>query len=94
MEAEEKKVDLYRDIAKAVEGKTLKIGAKAGQSGKIFGSVTTVQIAAALREQLSIEVERRKIILPEDIKELGTYAATLNLHPSVQPEVAFEVIAE
>ena len=94
MEEIEKMLDHYREIAEQLEGKILKIGAKAGQSGKIFGSVTNVQIAAALREQLDVEIERRKIKLPEDIKELGNYTATLDLHPEVQPRIGFEVFAE
>jgi large subunit ribosomal protein L9 len=94
MEEVEKMLDDYREIAEQLEGKILKIGAKAGQSGKIFGSVTNVQIAAALREQLDVDIERRKIKLPEDIKELGNYTATLDLHPEVQPRIGFEVFAE
>jgi large subunit ribosomal protein L9 len=94
MEEVEKMLDHYREIAEQLEGKILKIGAKAGQSGKIFGSVTNVQIAAALREQLDVDIERRKIKLPEDIKELGNYTATLDLHPEVQPRIGFEVFAE
>ena len=84
----------YEVMAAKMDGVTLKIGAKAGQSGKIFGSVTNVQIAAALKEQLDLDIERRKIEISEDVKELGTYAATINLHFEVQPTIAFEVIAE
>ncbi len=90
----EKVLEEFKTIATQLEGKTLKIGMKAGQSGKIFGSVTNVQVAAALAEQLNIDIERRKIELPEEIKDLGTYTAVLNLHPEVKPEVAFEVVAE
>ena len=77
-----------------MEGQVLKIGAKAGTSGKIFGSVTNVQLSAALKDQLDLDVERRKIILPEDVKTLGTYTATLNLHKEVQPTIDFEVVSE
>ena len=68
------KVDVYKDIATKLEGKTLKIGAKAGTSGKIFGSVTTIQIVQALKEQFDVEVLRKKVSL-EDIKEVGSYTA-------------------
>ena len=81
-------------IADKLEGQILKVGAKAGTSGKIFGSVTNLQIAAALKEQLDIEVDRRKVVLPEDIKELGTYAANLDLHPEVETIVRFELVAD
>ena len=59
--AESKKLDVYQAVADKLKGKTLKIGAKAGTSGKIFGSVTNVQIIAALKEQFGVEVERKKV---------------------------------
>ena len=92
--AENKKLSFYQEIAAKLEGKVLKIGAKAGTSGKIFGSVTNVQLASALKEQLDVEVERKKIILPDDVKTLGTYTATVSLHKQVQPTIDFEVISE
>ena len=91
--AEAAKVDVFRDIATKLEGKTLKIGAKAGTSGKIFGSVTTIQIIQALKEQFDVEVLRKRVSL-EDIKEVGSYTATLNLHPEVVVELPIEVAAE
>jgi len=91
---EAKLVGHYQDIAEKVKDFVLKIGAKAGASGKIFGSVTNVQIAQALQEQLQVEVERRKIIIDEEVKELGAYTSKLKLHPEVVTEVAFEVIQE
>jgi len=84
----------FQDLAKQLEGKVLKIGAKSGTSGKIFGSITSVQISNALAEQLNMEVERRKIALPDDIKTLGTYTAVLNLHPEVDSKIDFEVVAD
>lgn len=92
---ESKMIGQYKEIAAAVQGKVIQIGAKAGTSGKIFGSVTNVQIAAALKDQLNIDVDRRKIALPaEDIKMVGAYTAKLMLHKDVQPELNFEVVAE
>jgi len=84
------KVDEYKAMATKLEGQTLKIGAKAGTSGKIFGSVTNVQIIAALKEQFDIDIPRRKVEV-EDVKNLGTYNATLNLHPEVTVTLPFEV---
>ncbi|MCB0571305.1 MAG: 50S ribosomal protein L9 [Phaeodactylibacter sp.] len=84
----------FEVIAAALKGQVLKIGAKAGVSGKIFGSVTNVQIAAALKEQFDIEVDRRKVKLPEEIKVLGAYAAELLLHPEVDITLNFEVVEE
>ncbi|MEM9823595.1 MAG: 50S ribosomal protein L9 [Bacteroidota bacterium] len=91
---EQKMIGTYQDIATKLVGAVLKIGAKAGTSGKIFGSVTNIQLAAALKDQLGVEIERKKIILPEEVKTLGNYVAVLELHPEVRPNVNFEVIEE
>lgn len=91
---EMKRYDEYQAVADALEGKTVKIGAKAGTSGKIFGSVTNIQVSNALKEQFDVDVDRRKVQLPEEVKEIGTYTLVLNLHPEVKPEVKFEVVAE
>lgn len=93
-EEEAKKIGEYQAIADKLKDVVLKIGAKAGQSGKLFGSVTNVQIAQALKEQGDVEIERRKILLDEEIKTLGTYTATLNLHKDVDSKVQFEVVEE
>jgi large subunit ribosomal protein L9 len=70
------------------------VGAKTSSSGKIFGSVNTIQIAEALREK-GFDIDRRSITLPEDqIKEVGSYKAIVKLHREVKVEVAFEIIAE
>ena len=84
----------FQQIAADLKEKTIKIGVKAGTSGKIFGSVTNIQIAQALKEQCDLEVSRRKVELPEEVKEVGTYVAKVNLHPEVQAEVNFELVAE
>jgi large subunit ribosomal protein L9 len=72
----------------------LKVGAKTGTSGKIFGSVTALQISRAIREQKGYEIDRKKIQLPEDVKELGTYKATIEFGNGQSAEVEFEVVAE
>jgi large subunit ribosomal protein L9 len=70
------------------------VGAKTSSSGKIFGSVNTIQIAEALKDK-GFEIDRRSITLPEDqIKEVGSYKAIVKLHRDVKVEVAFEIIAE
>lgn len=81
----------FEEIAERLSGKVLKIGAKSGTSGKIFGSVTNLQISAALKEQFDLEVDRRKVKMPEEIKTLGTYTAELDLHPEVEIKLNFEV---
>ena len=80
-------------IDKLKEG-ALKIGAKTGTSGKIFGSVTSVQIARAIREQKGYEIDRRRIHIVDDVKELGTFKANIDFGNGNETEVEFEVIAE
>ena len=80
-------------IAKLNEA-PLKLGAKTGTSGKIFGSITTLQISRAIREQKGYEIDRKKITLPEDLKEIGSYKATIDFGNGKSTEVEFEVIAE
>ena len=84
----------FKAMAAKLEGQVIRIGAKAGSTGKIFGSVTSVQIMQALKDQMGIEVIRKKIELPEEIKVLGQYSATINFHPQVQGAVQFEVVEE
>lgn len=90
----EKRVDEFKAIAAKIEGKTLKIAAKAGTSGKIFGSVTNVQVAQALMEQLGVEIDRKIVDMPEEIKELGEYAAKVKLHKDVIAAVKLDVFAD
>ena len=81
-------------LATKLEGLTLKIGAKAGESGKIFGSVNSIQIAEAI-QGAGLEVDRKTIQIAEDsIKELGQYEANIKLHKEVIATVKFEVVAD
>ncbi len=84
----------FKALAAKLEGQVLRIGAKAGTTGKIFGSVTNVQIMQALKEQMGIDVIRKKIELPEEVKVLGSYTATINFHAQVHSTVNFEVVEE
>ena len=72
----------------------LKLGAKTGTSGKIFGSVTSVQVARAIKEQKGYEIDRRRITIIDDVKELGTYKAKIDFGNGTETEVEFEVVAE
>ena len=80
-------------IAKLKEG-PLKLGAKTGTSGKIFGSVTSLQLSRAIREQKGYEIDRKKINIVDEVKELGTYKATIDFGNGHSTEVDFEVSAE
>lgn len=80
-------------IAKLQEG-AIKLGAKTGTSGKIFGSITALQISRAIREQKGYEIDRRKISIPDEVKELGQYKATVDFGNGNTTELDFEVVAE
>lgn len=82
-----------QNIADAIGELTLTIRTKAGESGKIFGKITSLQVADALKAR-GFDVDRKRIDLGEDIKNLGTYPATLNLHREVKHTVNVEVVEE
>ncbi len=90
-----KRLDVFKAIAAKLKGQNLTITTKVGTSGKIFGSVTNIQLANALRDQLGVEVDRRDILMPDDhVKMIGKYTATLDLHPDVDARVDFEVVPD
>ncbi|MCH2022680.1 MAG: 50S ribosomal protein L9 [Saprospiraceae bacterium] len=78
-------------LAEQLNQTTLKVPAKAGTSGKIFGSVSTIQMSKILHETFGVEINRKDIKLPEDVKMLGTYTATVILHKELHATVKFEV---
>ncbi|MEN6589254.1 MAG: 50S ribosomal protein L9 [Proteiniphilum sp.] len=80
-------------IADKLEGVSLTIGAKTSSTGTIFGSVTNIQIADALREK-GFELDRKHILIKDAVKEVGSYKAVVKLHKEVSVEIPFEVIAE
>jgi large subunit ribosomal protein L9 len=80
-------------IAARLEGVVLSIGAKAGETGKIFGAINTIQIADALKKE-GFEVDRRRITFDSEPKFVGDYTANLNLHKEVKVKVPFTVVAE
>ena len=84
-----------QELATVLEGLSLRIPAKAAQTGKIYGSVNNVQIANAIKEAKGIEVDRKQILVDDDtIKEVGNYKAKIRLHKDVTVEISFEVFAE
>jgi large subunit ribosomal protein L9 len=91
---EAKLLSEINSVIKVLQDGPLKIGAKTGTSGKIFGSVTSVQIARAIREQKGYEIDRRRIHIIDEIKELGTYAAKIDFGNGNECQVALDVVAE
>jgi len=78
------------DAAEALKDKALQIKAKAGTNGRLFGSVTTKEVAEALNKQYGVSVDKRKISM-EDIKAFGTYTAEVKLHTGVVAKIAVTV---
>src|SRR4051812_42027558 len=82
------------NVIAVLKGSPLKIGAKTGTSGKIFGSVTSLQIARAIREQKGYEIDRKRITILDEVKELGTFKARIDFGNGNECEVEFEVVAD
>jgi len=104
MLAETKKQQAYKEerirkeaeaLATVLKDLTLKIGVKAGTSGKIFGSVNTIMISNAIMAEKEIEIDRKKILIDEEhIKEVGTYTAKIKLHKDIVVDINLDVVAE
>ena len=85
--------EAYAETLNKIEG--LKIAAKASETGKIFGSVNTIQIADAIKAQFDIDVDRKKIsIVGDAIKEVGTHKVIVSVYKEIKSEITFEVYAE
>jgi len=91
---EEKMLAEINKVIAALQQGAVKIGAKTGTTGKIFGSVTTVQIAKGIREQKGYEIDRRRIHLIDEIKELGNYKAKVDFGNGNETEIELEIVAE
>jgi large subunit ribosomal protein L9 len=81
-------------VAEVLKASPVSIGAKTGTSGKIFGSVTPIQIARAIREQKGYEIDRKRITIIDEVKEVGTFKATIDFGNSNIVELDFEVVSE
>ncbi|HAI85208.1 MAG TPA: 50S ribosomal protein L9 [Chitinophagaceae bacterium] len=91
---EEKLLAEIKTVIGVLQNGALKIGAKTGTTGKIFGSVTPLQITRAIRDQKGYEIDRKRISIVDEVKELGTYKATIDFGNGNTTEVEFEVIGE
>lgn len=91
---EEKMLAEINSVIAKLKEAPLKLGAKTGTSGKIFGSVTSLQISRAIREQRGYDIDRRKIHITDEVKELGSYKATIDFGNGHNTELEFEVVAE
>lgn len=89
---EEKSVEEARKVAAALEKQSLVITSKAGEQGKLFGSVTAADISGALLRSTGKEIDKKKILLKENIKALGKYTVAIRLHPEVEARVELQVL--
>lgn len=90
----QKELEEAKKLAQRLEGCTVIVTARAGEGGKLFGSVTNKEIAQAIENTFHIKIDRRKIELEEPIKILGSYPVLMRLHPEVHAKVRVEVVAE
>lgn len=91
---EEKMLAEINSVIAKLNEAPIKLGAKTGTSGKIFGSITSLQLSRAIREQKGYDIDRKKMSIPEDVKELGSYKAVIDFGNGKSTEVEFEVVAE
>lgn len=95
--ATKKEAAMLAELNKVIEvlkASSVSIGAKTGTSGKIFGSVTSLQIARAIRDQKGYEIDRKRISIVDEVKELGTHKAAIDFGNGNTVEIDFEVVAE
>lgn len=85
-------IQAAKDAAAKIKGKKVNIAAKAGSNGKLFGSVTAANVADSLAEQLGVKVDKKKIVLSTDIKNFGSYTATVKLYNGISETIDVEVI--
>ena len=81
-------------VADQLAGKRIELKARAGEGGRLFGSVTSSDVAAAVQAQLGVEIDRRHLTMPEPLKQLGPADIPLRLHPEVEVQLPVEVVAE
>lgn len=92
-----KEAAMLTEINKVIDvlkSSPVKIGAKTGTSGKIFGSVTSLQITRAIRDQKGYEIDRKRISIVDEVKELGAYKASIDFGNGHLVEIDFEVVVE
>ena len=82
------------EIAKKLKGIMLKIKVKAGENGKIFGGVTSKEISEGLKKDYKIDVDKKKIVLNETIKNLGTFSVEIKLYEGVVGSLKIDILAE
>lgn len=94
LKREESRVSDSSSLKNALEGKTVVIEAKVGESGHLFGSVTTAMVEAAVSEQLGVEIDRKKIETHGALKEAGDHVVTVAIYRDIKAELTVAIVAE
>lgn len=81
-----------KELATKIEAGTVSLSMKAGESGKAFGSVSSKEIAAAATEQLGLDIDKKKLVLPEPLKTFGTHQVPLKLHKDVTAKLTVKIV--
>ena len=85
-------IQAAKESAEKIKGKKVNISAKAGSNGKLFGSVTAANVADSLAEQFGVKVDKKKISLSSDIKNFGSYTATVKFYNGIAETIDVEVV--
>lgn len=87
-------LEAAREFAKVIESREVKVRIKSGEGGKVFGSISSKEIAMEAKKQCDLELDKKKIQLPEPIKALGVYKVQVKLHPEVSAQLQVKVVEE
>lgn len=90
----QEQLEAARQLAEALETKEVVLKMRSGEGGRAFGSVSSKEIAAAAKQQCALELDKKKIQLPEAIKALGVYEVSIKLHPKVTGKLRVKVVEE
>lgn len=90
----QEKLDDAKALSEELATKSITIKMDAGVEGKLFGSISTKDVANEAKKQLDLEFDKKKVVLPENIKQLGTYDVKIKLHPEVQATLTIKVVAK
>ncbi|HPF43597.1 MAG TPA: 50S ribosomal protein L9 [Syntrophomonadaceae bacterium] len=90
----QKEVTSAEDLKGKLDGKSIQINLKTGGGDKLFGAVTSKEVAELIEKHLKIKIDRKKIEITEPIKHLGDYVIKIKLYPSIQAEIKLTVSAE
>lgn len=88
------KLETAQAVAKDLEDKSITVKIQAGVEGKVFGSISSKEIALEAKKQLNMEIDKKKIVIPDAIKSLGTYNVNIKLHKDVVGTLAVKVVAK